>query len=277
MTSPNGAEGSSLRPKNVREGAKWAGGLLGAAATAIGALATLGVIGGSAPDEALAKASTNLRDAGTSALVVKVRLPEPEGGERFAARLLGTGELDYSSGRGQFSYQVEFPNLEESWDIDVTFDGSVLYARLPAEWGLSRDRPWLRADLDELQRLDSEDADVRVALLARLNFEDVSGLLDYLDEAGDVEKVGEDTTRGVHTTRYDGTVDVGGGESGPKADTTVKLSAWLDDQETLRRLLLTLPDGSVADLELSDFGTPVETPKPDAAEVISLEDLSALP
>ena len=162
----------------------------GAAATAIGALATLGVIGGSAPDEALAKASTNLRDAGTSALVVKVRLPEPEGGERFAARLLGTGELDYSSGRGQFSYQVEFPNLEESWDIDVTFDGSVLYARLPAEWGLSRDRPWLRADLDELQRLDSEDADVRVALLARLNFEDVSGLLDYLDEAGDVEKVG---------------------------------------------------------------------------------------
>jgi hypothetical protein len=263
-------------PRDLREAFKWAGGLIGAAATIIGALATLGILSGSSPEEALANAASETLDAGSSRVRVETRLAGPPGAERGVSTVVADGELDYTTGRGRFEYDLSTTNPPARWKIEVRFAGGALYARLPPEWGLSPARPWLRAELERLQRVGAQQADARVSLLARLSFEDVSGTLEYLEQAGDVEEVGSEEIRGVETTRYDATIDLSDADLNSGAaggDSTVKVSAWIDDEETLRRMLLRLPDGSVADIELFEFGTRVEVSEPPASRVIELEEL----
>jgi hypothetical protein len=255
----------AILPKDSREAAKWISGIVATAATIIGALATLGVIGGTAPGEAVAHAAEKARDAGSSLVRLEMTVPgdQPSSGSKVEA----DGALDYTSGRGSFDYELTDPAGERS-QAEVRFAGSRLYVRPPREWGLSQTHPWVGATLDELKSAASDGgADVRVRVLAGLNFEGMTGSLDYLKRIGDVEEAGKEVIGGDETTRYDGTV---------RAGQSVHVSVWIaDNDKVLRRMLLALHDGTRAQLDFDKFGTKVDVREPPSDQVIPLADLPA--
>lgn len=253
----------ALLPKDSREAAKWISGIIATAAAIIGALATLGILGGAAPGEAVAQAAERVRDAGSSLVRLEMTVPGEEPGSESTVE--ARGALDYNSGRGRFDYELTDPAGDRS-HAKVRFAGSSLYVRPPREWGLSQTHPWVGATLDDLRSAASDTgADVRVRVLASLNFEGMTGALDYLKRIGDVEEAGKEVIDGDDTTRYDGSV---------RAGQTVRVSVWIADKDDLlRRMLLVLPDGTRAQLDFDSFGVEVKVPEPPADQVIPLADL----
>jgi hypothetical protein len=255
-------------PKDGREAAKWVSGFIGVAAALIGALATLGVIGGSAPEgEALANAAAQVRDAGSSRVQLEMSVPGRQGAE--GSTVEANGVLDYDVGRGSLRYEL-IDTEGGRLNADARFVGSRLYLRLGPDWGLAPDRPWVGATLDELQAA-AEDrrADTRVKVLASFNFEGLTEWLEYLDRVGDVEEQGTERIGADETTEYKGLAHVG------QAD--IRISAWIvKDEGILRKLLLTLQDNSTAELEFDDFGTEVHVDEPPPNRVIGLDELPPL-
>lgn len=252
-------------PKDSREAAKWVSGFIGVAAALIGALATLGVIGGSSSGgEALANAAAEVRDAGSSSVQLEMSVPGRDGAE--ASRVEANGVLDYEVGRGRLRYELTDPEGGRL-KADARFAGSHLYLHLGPQWGLAPERPWVGATLDELQAAaEDRTADDRVKVLASFNFEGLTDWLEYLDRVGDVEEQGTQMIGADETTEYEGIAHVG------QAD--IRISAWIvKDEGILRKLLLTLQDNSTAELEFDDFGTEVRVDEPPADRVIKLDEL----
>jgi hypothetical protein len=125
---------------------------------------------------------------------------------------------------------------------------------------------------------------------------DPSQMVAYLNAAGELDRVGEEQVRGVDTVRYSATIDVekaaqnvggGMGEDLKKSLEGLKelgireipMDVWIDDDSYLRRLDLDweLPGKKGArmqvELELWDFGEPVDVRLPPESKVVEQEDL----
>jgi hypothetical protein len=101
-----------------------------------------------------------------------------------------------------------------------------------------------------------------------------------LEEAGDVERVGEERILGVETTHYRGAL----GGSDAKSSDRPQIEAWIDSQERVRRMrIVGSPSRSNLDMTMDFFGfgkvPPVTMPDPsevfDASSLVEDEAASA--
>lgn len=94
--------------------------------------------------------------------------------------------------------------------------------------------------------------------------------------SGETEAVGEEEVRGEPTRRYALTVECAAVASDDCAGATADVDAWIDRDGLVRRLLV--DDGELTtDVELFDFGVPVDIQLPPAHQVEELPELEPTP
>jgi hypothetical protein len=118
---------------------------------------------------------------------------------------------------------------------------------------------------------------------------DPSQMLEYLRATSKIERIGEDTIRGVATTHYEARIQLDrvSDHMSPEVARAfrqmtqgagikeIPLEVWIDDEGLVRRLTMDWKTytGSVAfDMELFDFGD-VQIDVPDAAETVDMTKL----
>ena len=175
-------------------------------------------------------------------------------------------------------------------------DGLVMYMRMPLLGALlPGGKQWVRMDLEKVGKA----AGLDVQQLMGVGGSDPRRMLDYIRSAADLEEVGEDTVRGVATTRYRGTFDVAKAlealpaEQRPLAEAgmamlrqagldKVPVQVWVDDEGYVRRIRQTYAfelagqrSSTSVELELFGFGDPVEVTVPSADETVDVSSLGS--
>lgn len=211
----------------------------------------------------------NVAKASTGQIQVTFTIDGPE--STFA--LGGAGAFDRAA--GQAALTLDLGALGASFDepLEIVADGAVTYLRLPMLASLTGSAGWLSASAEDLGQ--AGDALGLPAVGA-----DPTQILEALRGAGAVDEVGQQDVRGVRTTRYDATIDLG------EALTDVPVSVWIDADGLARRVQVELdgagPWGSEGEgqitmiLELFDYGEPVQIVVPSPAGATPFSEIASL-
>jgi hypothetical protein len=238
--------------------------------------------GGSAtPRATLLRAVTSTEAAKTAKMSMTISasgLPTP-------FNIVSSGALDFGSGNAELTLEIGGAGGSSVTERIV---GGVLYMRTPATSWQSIDMKSLGVSSSSLSQSQSDPAQY----------------LSYLaGVSDDVKVVGHDTVRGVATTKYHASIDMGRAltrsdiPSGLRekltslapgfASLTMSSDVWVDDGGRARKMTVTIPladlfKGSslssaispgaseTVALEYFDFGTPVNVVAPPANEVTPL-------
>ena len=174
--------------------------------------------------------------------------------------------------------------------VEAVVGGEGVFVKLPGAQ-TPGGRPWLKLSLATL----SQQAGLNLGSLAQLQQSDPTQALTYLKGAlDDVKKVGSEKQRGEDTTHYRGTMDLRKATASLPPDaqkgvedaiaslgtSTLPADMWIDHDGRIRKLSFsTDPDGSgpaqpgTVEVELFDFGTPVDVQIPPPGEVADLGNL----
>jgi hypothetical protein len=297
-----------------------------ALAALLAALVTLAGCGGGADDasvapaepisfEQLARAATTSTDATTGRFAFSMEMTMPGTTEPFT--FSGEGAYDTTAERASLSLDFssfarllgglfaglgganapDVPDFgdPELWRIDVVQDGTVVYMRLPALGEqLPAGKSWVWSDAKNAGKLEGGGFDF--SELQDFAGDDPRELLEFLRAAsGEVVTVGTETLRGVVTTHYRATVDLGEyerlvpasereklrstfGEMVEQADVgELPVDVWLDRFGLVRKLSMafsgtppgaTEPAEASMTFELFDYGKAVEVEVPRPEEVV---------
>jgi len=222
----------------------------------------------------------------------------------------GEGLTDFASGNTDMTMRFDGPiGMEMGDGFEIRGVDGTVYMRMPAalQIPLTEDKPWIAVDVPS----DSNSFTSPFALGSQT---DPTKALAYLEKvSNDVREVGSDRIRGVETTHYTATVDLGRAIDANNNKLPAGLhdnlkelaglfgnipaEVWIDGEGRLRRVTLRLdlgdmfrgldPNGSTgADhvvitetLDLYDFGVPVNVVAPPAGQVShmpSFGDLGSL-
>lgn len=190
------------------------------------------------------------------------------------------------------------PSDPGAWKLDVIQDGTTVYVRLPAIADqLPAGKTWVKGDASEL----SSAAAGRLGQFGSFAGADPRDIFGYLKAvSGKIDAVGSEQIRGVETSHYRAAIDVrkleqlvppeqrAGLGSIDQAFTQAGLSAipidvWIDAERRLRKLVMdvtaTAPGaggtGSARlELEVYDYGVPLELALPPADQVVDASTLT---
>lgn len=233
-----------------------------------------------------------------------------QGTARFTAtaETRGTGEADGTSEvevEGEVDFEGERRRLTfvgPDGDLDMVFDGSVVYIELPATEG----DDWARIDLDRL--LDDE---LGMGGPGALPFQDPADNLRVLEgTALEASELGTDDVDGTETTNYRVIIDLrAAGEEADDPDVAdavertadrtgleeLELQVWVDDDDLIRRVEYRLdlhqievseqdangdggtveadPEGAtILRIEYRDFGQDLEIEVPEDAQIVDIDE-----
>ena len=224
-------------------------------------------------------------------------------GKGFSASV--SGVTDFTNGNSQFSLSLGglLPGSIEERSVD-----KVVYVQLPASLqgalGLPAGGRWVSMDLSKVGSVSGS--------IPGLGQSDPKQFLAYLETvSNNVQDLGAAAIRGVGTTHYRATLDLGKSvnvatvppqlrsalkrllaKDGGNAP-TIPADVWVDAEGRLRRLTLSIdlsafagaaggsaaPSGSAAvtvSIDLYDFGVPVDVQAPPADQVTQLPGLGGL-
>lgn len=180
------------------------------------------------------------------------------------------------------------PGFEEPMQLVV--EGETVYLRMPMLDMLTGTSGWLSATPEDLGQSGEALGVTGTATSPTQLLETLRGVAD------DVEEVGEDTVRGVDTTRYRATIDLDAvldaipeeqraqmetqlGELGAAGVTSLPLEVWVDDDGLPRRMQMELegvgasmgvPGSATMTMEVFDYGEPYAVEVPSPSEVTPL-------
>jgi hypothetical protein len=217
---------------------------------------------GGAESSLFATAVRNTENAGGAELAFQATIPTPAG---QPVVMTGTGVEDLSEQRARIEMQVP-----GAGGMELIADRLVMYMRFDAFSGALGGKEWLRVDLEHTY----ESLGIDVGGLGQVG-QGTSEQLKTLGEVSDgITEVGREQVRGVDTTHYRATVDLG-----KLADDDVPMDVWIDDDERIRRIEWEQavakgqePGKIVA--EYVRFGVPVDIDIPDDDEVFDATDLA---
>lgn len=268
--------------------------LLVALAVTAGACSGDDEVDSSSPQAVLAAAPGKTIAEGTSRVAIDVSLS----GEPARRSVTGEGAFDFKGERGRLDLDLG-PLLPSAGRAEIVFSEDVVYLKVALGLPQLKKRPWLKIDLDELEKAGVGD----IEALRQLRTNDPKAALNYLRGAtGDVTREGEEVVRGVSTTRYRATVDL---EKAKRAvdeelrgdldqvrkqlgTNRLPVQAWIDGEGRLRRLRYTVDVSTLdksaparaagtgevsAAFELFDFGVGVDVAPPPADQTITLQEL----
>lgn len=214
-------------------------------------------------------------------------------GESMTIR--GDGAIDYLAQVGTLTISMKGAELPEGLDVgfQVIFADGVVYMRAPVP--MFGPKPWVKMDVGDLAAQQGPGG---------LGLQNPADMLSFTKNASQVRAVGDDRVRGVQTTHYTMTLDVGKelAESDPSlADLldgtgfdAVPAELWVDGNGLVRRVSLDMSgfvDAMMKEMaepgddrrssevtmkmtmEFFDFGTPVDVKLPDPSEVGDMADL----
>jgi len=251
--------------------------------------------------DTVAQAADATIEAGGARLALDGTLTGPNG---KTLPLTGKGVMDAKGEKGRID--IDFSRIAaasgerisaEDAKLTSLFDRYEIYVGGPLlEKELPGGKQWIKIDVREVSR------ELGTDQLMQLNQNDPRKTLDYLRAAGDVEKLGTETVRGVETTRYKTTVDLREyanklppekrAEAKAGLDRTNELfggtnkitsEVWIDEKDLVRRIRTSysFPAGGGQErvraeetLELFDFGTPVSIDVPSSEKVEDVTELA---
>lgn len=256
------------------------------------------VLTGATAVAALRAAPDTAADAGSARFEMTVAFEAPDGSLEIVTTGAYRGdqlamEMDLGALAGLANPGDEA--LPDGFDepMEIVVDGTTAYLRIPMLQALTGTSGWLSATPDELE---AAGGSLGVAGASG----DPSQLLDTLrGVAGEVEEVGAEEVRGVATTRYRATVDLGQAlDQAPEAQreelqamldelggdvASIPVDVWVDADGLARRLVMDFGDlaaqtmgvdgSATLTLELFDYGEDVTIEIPDPSEVTPIGGL----
>lgn len=200
----------------------------------------------------------------------------------------GSGVFNTGDGTsGQLKMIVHSANGQ--FTVDTVSTGNVLYMRSPAlqQFGLSREKQWLKLDLARL----ASQRGVDLGGLLNANPNPTSALGHLLGSGGEAKKLGTARVRGVDTTHYRVTVNLDQAasassgsvrkslESALKASgrKTEPFDVWVDHNGLVRKVSYTQgangTPGPVITMEFHDFGPHVAITPPPKDSVVDMQQV----
>lgn len=271
------------------------------AALLLSVLAVVATGCGGASLEGVAQAASKTANADSVHFAMTTTQTLP-GGQQAAI----TGEGAFDGPGGKLTMTMDMSSLASAFGgsvppggfrIDAVMDDLVMYMRVPALAAfLPAGKQWVRMDLEKL----GESAGLNMQQLMSMGGgNDPRRMLDYIRSAADLEEAGEDTVRGVATTRYSGTFDVTKAldalpaEQRPLAEAgmamlrqagldQVPVQVWVDEDDYVRRIRQTYSlklggqqSSTSVELEFFGFGDPVNVTIPPADQTVDVSSLGS--
>jgi hypothetical protein len=243
----------------------------------------------------VAEAATKTVDSGSSRFAGRTAIGV--GAEQI--RLTSEGAFDYANDRGRLVAQMAGVPGAGDGRIEVRYDGSVIYMKLPAgESGLPAGKSWLKVDIGRVAESEGIDLD------SLRDQDDPAQMLQFL-RAGStkVTELGVATVRGVATTRYELVLDLQrvteesldalGLSEGEREEasrevermakelgtTSIPTTVDVDGEGLVRRMTMELSfraEGKRVTMtttsEFFDFGVPVSVSAPEARQVVDITE-----
>jgi hypothetical protein len=244
-------------------GFRVASGALATVATAVGLLATLGVIGGAtetSASAAVASAASKASGAGSSKVLVTI-VETPSGTPTGPAQTtLAAGSFDFRRGRGRMEYDYSRrKGLEDLYSVEVIFNGPTFFVENDAALGLPvpKGKHWVRVRF----------ADSAKSPVAFLGVFDPTQILAELESrTSGAKRIGTETIRGEPMKHYRIERD----PDGPGPARPLTKDVWVDRDGFLRRLETVTRSASKTVLsrtEFDDYGVEANTKLPPRSRV----------
>ena len=257
------------------------------------AVLVVGVAGcgddGSDPLQLVQAAGAATADEGTARVEMSMRGPQGDSTELSAIEIEGLVDMDDARGAMSMQLPVDLTGGREV-EIEMAFDGTTVFMNFePMLEQLGVDTEWVSFDMAELTKAAGG---IDIAQLQGNN-DPTQALAMLKGVADDVEEVGEEEVRGTDTTHYRATVDLeaalreSGGVTDPEqferfldllGREQVPVDVWIDDEGRVRRQTYEQPipgqsQSLTMTIELYDFGTDDEIELPDPDDVTDVTDL----
>lgn len=204
------------------------------------------------------------------------------------AEIVMRGVADHEVRRASFSFDMTPKSGEAAQRGDLRVLGATMYASsslfgVAAAPGEKKPKPWYKLEYDEDEGVSLD------RLLFPFPFVDPGRILaTFKRVSGAVETLGEETVRGVPTTRYRLTLDLARlietaseqqraqlrEELEGRERKTAPVEVSIDDVGLARRIRFVI-DGDPVSIDFFDFGIAVDVQAPPAAEVEDLDLLFA--
>lgn len=270
--------------------------VLAATGVLAGAVAA-GGCGASSTVDPVAQAAQVTQQAGGAHIALVERI----GSSSLSATITGTGFINEQQRAGQLTMDLSGVPGASAAGIGHTaqfiFAGTAFYVQIP---GLASKLPggksWIKIDLGKVALPGGSN----LSQLSQLGGFDPSALLSYLRGSGQVTTVGTDTVRGVQTTHYKATIDLGKvADKLPASDRarvqagiqslekssglkSLPVDVWIDSEHRVRRIAFNMSVGSAtaaavtvsATVDLFDYGTTPPIVPPPASQVFDLSGLA---
>lgn len=266
------------------------------------ALATLAGCGdGTSPADRLSAAVRATEAERSAAISLEMHVDMGEHGPGAQVSVSGDGVVDLESETGRM--EMSYPGLGGS--LLTVYDGDAVYVRLPPALSGGDGERWVRRGADGPTGMIPGSSMGRNPL----------GMLDALDAVeGEIRPLGADTVGEVEVRGFAFTLtgrqlwrEAPEGDGPPDAllGLEIPTEAWLDGSDRVRRMVVELDLGALADVvretasdsvrqgmgallgsvdgtlsvttELDDFGTEVDVETPDEDDLVPEEELGAEP
>jgi hypothetical protein len=239
--------------------------------------------------------------AADSARVETVTRVSVVGSDAATFEFRSTSIVDYVRDRRQ--------DQEESSGCRTITIGDVTYGELRSDEGFPAGKRWVKSggetigyvvrEQSQEQTTSTNDISTSTSVVGYSMLDPAPDkYLDYLrDNSGEPERVGHEEVRGVSTTRYRSTIDVGhgirielegAGEEAANVDRSLEegaspreIDVWIDSEGRARRVVTTdrspgaevgMTSDWVTTTEFFDFGLETDIQPPPAAEVLDSEE-----
>jgi hypothetical protein len=246
----------------------------------------------------VAEAATKTGAAESMRIEMTMTMASPEfGAKPVTFKMKGIA----SSKRSAMTMRMPAVEGVELGNIEVRADGLVVYMRMPfLQAAAPQLKPWIKVDLGAAGQDLGIDLD---ALMELSNQSNPTKALDFLRAAGQVKELGDETVRGVKTTRYKGVIELeryakeveknGGGKAAASSlrkaielsgKSTMPIELWIDDDSLVRRMVWEqavsaagqAPSTVKATMDLFDYGADVKVVIPPDDQTSSIQDLQKL-
>lgn len=260
---------------------------------------------------ATAASASAASDTGRFELEAELSLPGTDKGFGFSA----SGGFDTPNQRAEMSLDMsalaqllagfgkslggtstgDLPTDPASWRLEAIQDGDTVYVGLPLlDDKLPAGKTWIKGSAKELAAQSGSE----LGQLGSFADTDPRDAFAYLKAvSGSIETVGGESVRGVDTTHYRATIDMGKIESMLPAEQrqglgsldgmlgqarlgAIPLDVWLDAEQRVRKLELALELGSGSQqarasmaMEVYDYGEPLDVTLPPADQVVDAATL----
>ena len=199
-----------------------------------------------------------MTDLSTAHLSMKV-----EGGP---AQMTMEGDVDYTTTPPEMAMTMDYPMFGKG-DIEMRMVGGDMYMQIP----MMSSGKWIKMPLTD------KDSPLSGNLLDQMNpgtaMEAMKGAVDEVTYVGDEDVDGESLhhyTMKVRSAAFQKLQDELGGTGAADLPSVISYDVWIDNDNRVRQMKMSMGDLGAVTMTMSDWGEPVQIEAPPASEVTQM-------